>query len=225
MKRFNDKVIILTGADSSIGKVTAIALARNGANVVLIGTDTKVLEHIASELPEDHTWINSGNHLTITCDITNAQQGEKLVSYITDKYNKIDGLININSDVKISQAMLNELLKTKGNIVNVSLPYNTSAKWSIDSYKEIQAQFKEHITQLAIQYGAQEVRVNGVYAGLTTENIEDVENVRTFIEQSLMGRLVTLDEISESVLFLASHDASMLTGNTLLVDGGLSLTS
>jgi len=224
MKRFNDKAIIITGADSSLGRVTALQLAREGANVILLGTNSTLLEHIASELPEDHTWINTGNHLAVTCDITNEQQGERLVSHILDKYHRVDGLININTEVKISQALLTELAKTKGSIVNVSLLSDTSEPWSLTAYKKAYEKLTTHNKQLALDYGSKEVRVNGVHAGLTVEDSDDIDNVALFTEQSPLSKLLHMEEIANAILFLASHESSIITGTTLAVDGGLSLT-
>lgn len=225
MKRFNDKVIVITGADSSIGRVTALEIAREGGNIVLLGNNSKVLKYIASELPEDHTWINSGNHLAVTGDITNEEHSEKLVSHIVEKYNKIDAVININTEIEFSQELLSELSKTKGSIVNVSLLSDTSTNWSIDSYKQTQAELEKYNKQLAHKLGPQGIRVNGVHAGLTTEDSDDVDNVKLFIEQSALGRLVEMNEISEAILFLSSNDACMITGATLAVDGGLALAN
>ena len=95
MKRFNDKAVIVTGADSSLGRVTAMKLAREGANVILVGSNSKVLQYIAADLPEDHTWINSGNHLAITYRLDQATPSDELVTHVLQKYQKIDVLINI----------------------------------------------------------------------------------------------------------------------------------
>ena len=225
MKRFNDKVIVITGADSSIGRVTALKIAREGGNVVLIGSNSKVLEYIAGELPEDHTWINSGNHLAVTGDITNEEHSARLVSHIVEKYNRIDTVISINTEIKFSQALLTELSKTKGSIVNVSLLSDTSTSWSIEGYKQTQAELEKYNKQLAYKLGPQGIRVNGVHAGLTTEDSDDVDNVKLFIDQSALGRLVEMSEITEAILFLSSNDACMITGATLAVDGGLSLSN
>lgn len=225
MKRFNDKVIVITGADSSIGRVTALEIAREGGNIVLLGNNSKVLKYIASELPEDHTWINSGNHLAVTGDITNEEHSEKLVSHIVEKYNKIDAVININTEIEFSQELLTELSKTKGSIVNVSLLSDTSANWSIDGYKQTQAELEKYNKQLAQKLGPQGIRVNGVHAGLTTEDSDDVDNVKLFVDQSALGRLVEMNEISKAILFLSSNDACMITGATLAVDGGLALAN
>lgn len=225
MKRFNDKVIVITCADSSIGRVTALKLAREGGNVVLLGNNSKVLEYIAGELPEDHTWINTGNHLAVTGDISNEEHSERLVSHIIDKYNRIDAVISINTEIKFSPALVNELAKTKGSIVYISLLSDTSTDWSLESYKQAQVDLEQHNKKLAHKLGPQGVRVNGVHAGLTTEDNDDIDNVKLFMDQSLLGRLVEMNEIAEAILFLASNDACMITGATLPVDGGLTLTS
>lgn len=223
MKRFNDKAIIITGADSNLGRVTALELAREGANVILLGTNSKVLEYIADELPEDHTWINTGNHLTVTCDITNEEQSEKLVSHIVEKYHKIDGLVNINTDVKVSNALLNQLSKTKGSMVITSLISDTEVPWSLEVHKQTLTELISQSKQLALKFGPQGVRVNGVHAGLVTEDSDNIDNVKVFIDQSPLGKLIELNQITEAILFLLSNDAAMITGSTIAVDGGLSL--
>src|SRR5699024_9608700 len=149
MKRFNDKVIVITGADSSIGRVTALKLAREGGNVVLLGNNSKVLEYIVGELPEDHTWINTGNHLAVTGDISNEEHSERLVSHIIDKYNRIDAVISINTETKFSPALVNELAKTKCSIVYISLLSDTSTDWTLESYKQAQVDLEQHNKKLA----------------------------------------------------------------------------
>lgn len=225
MKRFNDKVIVITGADSSLGRATALKIAREGGNVVLLGRNSKVLEYIAGELPEDHTWINSGNHLAVTGDITNEEHSARLVTHIVEKYNKINTVISINTEIKFSKALLTELSKTKGSIVNVSLLSDTGASWSVESYKRNQADLEDYNKRLAHKLGPREIRVNGVHAGLTTEDSDDVDNVKLFVDQSALGRLVEINEITEAILFLSSNDACMITGGTLAVDGGFALTN
>lgn len=223
MKRFNDKVVIITGADSSLGHATALRLAREGANVVLIGLNDKVLSHIADELPEDHTWINAGNHLSVTSDITNHEQAERLVQHVVDKYHRIDALININTDITIEAPLLEELSKTKGNIVEVSLLSDTDSEWSMAAYAGAKNDIAKRAIELAHQYSAHGVRANAVVIGLTTEDKDDVDNVSDFIAQSPLGELVELEEAVEAIAFLADEDNRLLTGVALPVDGGLSL--
>lgn len=223
MKRFSGKVIIITGADSSLGRAVALRLAREGANIVLIGINDKVLSYIADELPEDHTWINAGNHLSVTSDITNKEQTKKLVDHVVDKYNHIDSIININTDVTMETPLLTELSKTKGNIVKVSLLSDTKANWSIPAYGEGKNAIAERVSNLAVEYSGQGIRVNGVVIGLTVDNNESTETVNEFITQSPLGELIHLDEAVEAITFLADEDNKSLTGVTLPIDGGLSL--
>jgi len=69
MKRFKEKTVIITGADSDIGRATALRFAQEGANCIIVGINHEILEYIYEDLPQDHTWINTGNHLTVTSDI------------------------------------------------------------------------------------------------------------------------------------------------------------
>lgn len=223
MRRFNEKVIIITGADSSLGRATAIRLAREGANIVLIGMNNKVLSYIADELPEDHTWINAGNHLSVTSDITNHEQSEKLVGYVIDKYHRIDVIININTEFTMETPLLSELTKTRGNVVDVSLLSDTDEKWSINNYIAAKNTLSAHTAESALKYSSKGIRTNAVIIGLTEEDSDDIDNVNDYTEQSPLGELVGLQSAVEAITFLADEDNRLLTGVTLPVDGGLSL--
>ncbi|WP_019673978.1 SDR family NAD(P)-dependent oxidoreductase [Psychrobacter lutiphocae] len=225
MKRFNDKVIIITGADSSLGRATALRLAKEGANIVLIGMNNRVLSYIAEELPEDHSWINAGNHLSVTSDITNHEQVERLVNHVIDKYHRIDAIININTTVIMEQPLLAELSKHNGSVVNVCLLSDSDTAWSITAYAKAKDATIQRTKELALEYSTQEIRVNAVVIGLTNaDNCESSDIEAEFVEQSPLSRLVDLKEAVEAISFLADEDIHSITGVTIPVDSGLSLT-
>ncbi len=218
MKRFNDKVIIITGADSDIGRTTALRFAKEAANCVLVGINHDILEYIYADLPQDHTWINTGNHLTVTCDVNDATQIEALIKYVLEKYHHIDVMINIDTKIDIHQAVIPELIKTQGNIVNVTTLTDIPSGWDIAAYHREKDNFATVTKALALENAANGVRINAVSAGLVTTDTSS----NPFVTHCPLGRTATPSDVTSAIVFLASEDALMITGVTLPIDGGIS---
>ena len=221
MKRFNDKTVIITGADSDIGHSTAIRFAKEGANCILVGINTDILEYIYKALPLDTTWINTGNHLTVTSDVNDATQIAKLINHVLEKYAHIDVLVNIDTQVGIHQSVLPELLKTKGNIVNVSTLTAMPSGWNIDTYQAQQQQLTAMTKTLAQAAAANGVRINAVAAGLVTTD----SSPNPFLPHCPLGRTASPFDVAAAITFLASNDAVMITGVNLPIDGGVSVST
>ncbi|MEJ6068399.1 SDR family oxidoreductase, partial [Psychrobacter sp. 16-Bac2893] len=94
MKRFKEKTVVVTGADSHIGRATAIRFANEGANVILVGRSTDTLNQITEGFPQDRTWIHTDNFLTIACDIGVESQVQEMIKRVIDKFETIDILVN-----------------------------------------------------------------------------------------------------------------------------------
>ncbi len=221
MKRFNDKVVIITGADSDIGRTTALKFAKEEANCVLVGINNDLLEYIYKELPQDHTWINTGNHLIVTSDVNDPSQIEKLIDFVLEKYQHIDVMVNIDTEVGIHQSVIPELIKTKGNIVNVTTLTDIPSDWDIDAYNTEKESFTAITKALALENAPHGVRINAVAAGLVTTDTSP----NPFITHCPLGRTATPIDVADAIVFLASNDALMITGVNLPVDGGVSAAS
>ncbi len=218
MKRFNDKVVIITGADSDIGRTTALKFAKEEANCVLVGINHDILEYIYADLPQDHTWINTGNHLTVTCDVNDSSQIEALIKYVLEKYSHIDVMVNIDTKIGIHQSVIPELIKTKGNIVNVTTLTDIPSDWDIDAYNAEKDNFDNITKSLALKNAASGVRVNAVAAGLVTTDTSP----NPFVSHCSLGKTATPNDVTSAIVFLASDDAAMITGVNLPIDGGIS---
>ena len=218
MKRFNDKVVIITGADSDIGRATALKFAKEEANCVLVGINHDILEYIYADLPQDHTWINTGNHLTVTCDVNDSSQIEALIKYVLEKYSHIDVMVNIDTKIGIHQSVIPELIKTKGNIVNVTTLTDIPSDWDIDAYNAEKDNFDNITKSLALKNAASGVRVNAVAAGLVTTDTSP----NPFVSHCSLGKTATPNDVTSAIIFLASDDAAMITGVNLPIDGGIS---
>lgn len=218
MKRFKEKTVIITGADSDIGRATALRFAQEGANCIIVGINNDILEYIYEDLPQDHTWINTGNHLTVTSDINDLTQTARLIEHVRDKYKHIDVMVNIDTAVGIHQSVIPELIKTQGNIVNVSTLTEISADWNIETYKARQRNLTDITKKLALENIPNNVRINAVSAGLVATDI----SLNPFITHSPLGKTATPFDVTAAVMFLASDDAAIITGMNLPVDGGVS---
>ena len=221
MKRFKEKTVIITGADSDIGLTTATRFAREGANCILVGINHDLLEYIYKELPQDHTWINTGNHLTITSDVNDPTQIVRLIEHVLEKYEHIDVMVNIDTAVGIHQSVIPYLIKTKGNIVNVSTLTAIAADWNINTYKAEQNSLTDTTKAMALKNAPNGVRINAVAAGLVTTDT----SLNPFLTHSPLGKTATPVDVTAAIMFLASDDAAMITGVNLPVNGGVSASN
>lgn len=228
MKRFKDKIVIIAGADSAIGHATALRFAFEEAIVILVGLDRDFMENTAEQLPVDTTWIHAEPHLTITCDINEISQLQALVEHVIKKYEKIDVLVNLNSNFDVCQVTLPELIKSKGTIVSVPSLSSMINDWNMATYNEAIHSVSNLTQSLARENGAYGVRVNAVSPSVTLEDMRSHDpsaddKIQRFLARSPLGRLANSEDIAAAVTFLASEDADIITGVTLHVDGGVSI--
>ncbi len=246
MQRFKGKAVIVTGGGSGIGRATSLAFASEGANVIVADIGEKSgLETVAIILQfggsaqfiaTDVSKVDSVNAMV---DASVAALG-KLDVYFSNA-GIIDGfapceqtsdelwhrIININLAGCFygARAALPHLAKTKGNIVMTSSIAGLGAMAGGTAYTASKYGVVGLINQIACECAAQGVRVNGVAPGpVATNMLADAPeglDVEAWIKAvTPMGRFGKPEEIALPVLFLASDDASFITGTLLRVDGG-----
>lgn len=241
MSNFNDKVVIVTGGGTGIGRAITETFAKNGARVLITGRREAPLQELSQNFPEKVSFIQA--------DVTKAEDRKKTIQTAIDRYGQINVLVNNagiapmlplqeSKDEDFEQAYLTNLIapasliretvphlsKTKGSVINISTIGATAAAPGTSPYTCSKAALDQLTRVLATELGPMGIRVNAVAPGMTK-----TEMAEPFIEQmgemmvsmTPLGRLGEPIDIARTVLLLASDDAGWLTGQILNASGGL----
>jgi meso-butanediol dehydrogenase / (S,S)-butanediol dehydrogenase / diacetyl reductase len=245
---FDDRTVIVTGAGAGIGRATAVAFSRAGANVVLVDVDDEALEEVQAELPADRT-------LAIAADVSDPDSVGSMVEQTVEHFGHLDVLFNnagilaqgsvaetdpedwekvmsVNVDGVFygSKAALPHLVKRGGCIVNTASLSGLGADRGMAAYNAAKGAVVNLTRAMAVDHAREGVRVNAVCptfvrTPMTTEMEEDDETREAFLDRIPMGRLGEPEDIARAVLFLASENAAFITGVNLPVDGGVSASN
>lgn len=248
--RFTGKTALVTGGGSGIGRAIALALAAEGANVVVAGRTEAPLKETV-ELIEQQ----GGTALAVPADVTRAEDNEALVRAAVTRFGALDVAVN-NAGVLRAGQPLADLpeadwhtqltinvtgvylgLKAQvgqmrgqsggGAIVNVSSVLGAHLRTpGTAAYSASKAAVSALTRGAALDHISEGVRINVVSPGpvATTMSFQPGETEagreQRMREESPLGRISTTEEVAAAVVYLASDDAASLVGTDLVVDGG-----
>ena len=252
-RQFTGKVAFVTGATSGIGQACAIAFANEGANVVCVGRKEEALKEVEQKIREldaqpltikadlsseqeaqlaveesvrvfggIDVLVNAAGHISSgTIENTSLEAWDEMMN------------VNVRAAFQLMQKALPSLIERRGNIVNVSSVTGLRAFPGVLAYCVSKAALDQLTRCASLELAAKGVRVNAVNPGVVVTQIHkrggmSEEAYAAFLEHSKqthpLGRTGRPEEIAALVLYLASDQASWITGATYSIDGGRAQT-
>jgi NAD(P)-dependent dehydrogenase (short-subunit alcohol dehydrogenase family) len=248
--RLVDKVAIVTGSTSGIGRASAQLFALEGAHVVVNGFPREAGEHVVQEIK-----AQGGDASYCHADVRRSEDLKQLIQFAVDTYGRLDILMNnafagrsapvveqeeddwddvFAASVKAAYlaskyALPSMIAADGGSIINTASVHGLLPGRGDAAYASAKAALINLTRQMVVDYGKYGVRVNSLCPGRIliegaatwlAGNADDVRRQKLIYP---LGRPGTMREVAMAALFLASDESSFVTGHALVVDGGLTV--
>jgi 3-oxoacyl-[acyl-carrier protein] reductase len=246
MADFTGKIAIVTGGSRGIGKAIALELGKHGATVIVnYNQSAEAANAVIEEIK-----AAGGAGMAFQADVSDAEQVENLFKTVTKEYGQVDILVNnagitrdnvimmlkpddfdavINTNLRsawlCSKAASRAMMKKRyGRIINITSVVGIAGNGGQTNYSASKAGMIGLTKSLAKEIASRNITVNAVAPGfietdMTSELSEDL--MKRAIEAIPLGRQGKAHDVAKAVAFLASDDAEYITGQVLVVDGGM----
>lgn len=243
-REFDGKVALVTGGSSGIGKATALAFARAGANVVIASRRVTEGEQTVHEICE-----RGGDAIFVKTDISKASEVEGLMNQTIEFYGRLDYACNnagtfvmgqlfelseeewdrtINANLKgiwlsLKYQIPIMLQQKRGVIVNMASMSAIIGNPGVSIYSASKGGVVALTQSAAIEYAAFGIRINAISPGvISTPMVNDIPTplLEDIQSKHPIGRLGKPEEIANAVVWLCSDKASFVTGHNMVIDGG-----
>lgn len=238
-KRFNNKVVLLTGGTSGIGLGIANAFANQGARVIATGATREEVDQAKSMNSKiDFKQLNvstSGNIQNFfknidTLDVLINCAGiiKRELEHDPEVFQEVIN-VNLNGTMRACSAARDFLKETNGSIINIASMLTFFGGGLVPAYSASKGGIAQLTKSLAIAYASDQIRVNAIAPGwiktpLTTALQEDENRANAILSRTPMNRWGEPEDLAGPAMFLASDDAKFVTGSIIPVDGGYMIT-
>lgn len=246
--RFTGKTVIVTGSSTGIGEGIARRFHAEGANVVINARNAHKCAAVASDLGPERTLVVAG-------DVSQSAFANEIVARTVERFGALDCLVNnagvggggllhktedaeidriIDINVKgviyLCRAAIPHLIASKGSIITISSVSGTGGDSLLPVYNASKGAVTNLTRGLALQLGPMGVRVNAINPSVTRSDMVEAITGNEGAMKAVMNRMALKrvgepEDIAAACAFLASEDASFITGVNLPVDGGVSASN
>ena len=238
------KVAIITGASQGIGRTMATVMSESGANVICVARSEDKIKELSSEIEN-----KGGRAIPIACDIGDGDAFSNTIKSVVDQFGKLDILINnagITRDallMRMNESQWDEVIQTNlkgaffgmkaairpmmknkfGRIINITSIVGLTGNPGQANYAASKAGLIGMTQSIAKEVGSRGITVNCIAPGwIDTEMTEELpeNSKRDLLDRIPIGKIGKPENIAHTAVFLASDEASYITGQTITVDGG-----
>ncbi len=247
MALVKDKVAIITGAGSGMGREEALLLAQEGAYVVATDINEDAVQKVVEEIGAAGGTATAFQH-----NVGSEEDWIRVVDSTIQKYSKIDVLVN-NAGISFPPGLLETTMEQwnrvmninlasvflgmkhvvphmqnsgSGSIINISSIAGLTGGSGAGAYTASKGAVRLLSKAAAVDFGKHNIRVNSIHPGfietpMSAEFINNEQMLKWFLSQTALPRVGQASEVAQAVLFLASDASSYITGIELPVDGGV----
>jgi NAD(P)-dependent dehydrogenase (short-subunit alcohol dehydrogenase family) len=238
------KTALITGATKGLGRGAAEAIAEAGGNIIAIGRNQSELNSLGKKIKKlkvKYTYFNCdvNNYNKIKNFITNLRKLDILVNnagtnipenFLSVKKTSLETLLNVNTKAvfNIAQLCANQIIKLKrkqGSIINISSIFGLVAGQKRTVYSMTKFGVEGLTKGMALDLAKYNIRVNSVCPNIvltprTKKYFSDKKYNKYVKESTPINKVVTISDVATSITFLASEASSMITGTSIIIDGG-----
>ncbi len=246
MDRLKDKVAIVTGAGSGIGRAIAKEFAQEGANVIVADYNEETAKETVEMIKQ-----NGGDSAVSKTDVSQKDQIEAMIKLAVETFGGLDILVNnagvalmadlANTTDEIWQKTIDVDLKGvflgikaaapemekrgKGKIINTASIAGLVGFQGITAYCAAKGGVVNLTRETALDLAAKKINVNAIAPGviktnMTTDLLKDEKTAQGMLAQTPIGRLGEPEDIAHLAVYLASDESDFVTGQTIAIDGG-----